>query len=64
MPAGKPAGMPCVQLDEQLRCRLFGLPQRPAVCVSLKPAVDMCGDSPERAMAWLARLDRETRPGR
>ncbi len=24
MPNGKPAGVPCVQLDEQLRCKNFG----------------------------------------
>ncbi|MEN9889340.1 MAG: hypothetical protein RL559_1377, partial [Pseudomonadota bacterium] len=31
MPQGKPAGVPCVQLDAQRRCKLFGLPERPAV---------------------------------
>jgi hypothetical protein len=37
MPGGKPAGIPCVQLDEELRCRLFGRPERPAVCRQLQP---------------------------
>jgi uncharacterized protein len=64
MPQGKPAGVPCVQLDDQLRCRLFGRPERPAVCVSLQPSAQMCGTSPAQALCWLARLDALTAPGR
>lgn len=63
MPQGKPAGVPCVQLDEQLRCRLFGRPERPAVCVSLQPSAAMCGDSPAQALRWLGRLEAMTVPG-
>lgn len=32
MPNGKPANTPCVQLDENLRCKIFGSALRPAVC--------------------------------
>ena len=32
MPNGKPAGVRCVQLDDDNLCKLFGTPQRPAVC--------------------------------
>jgi len=60
MPDGKPAGVPCVQLDEHLRCRLFGRPERPAVCGGLQPQADMCGSSREHAMQYLARLERLT----
>lgn len=62
MPHGKPAGMPCVQLDEQLNCRIFGRPERPACCSGLQPAADMCGDSREHALHWLGDLERATRP--
>ncbi|MEW6100327.1 MAG: YkgJ family cysteine cluster protein [Pseudomonadota bacterium] len=62
MPRGKPADVPCVQLDEALRCRLFGRPERPAVCTSLLPHEDMCGASREQAMRWLGRLEQETMP--
>ncbi|WP_310148481.1 YkgJ family cysteine cluster protein [Luteimonas sp. 3794] len=62
MPHGKPAGVACVQLDAQLRCRLFGRPERPAVCRSLRPAMDMCGDSREAAFATLEELERITTP--
>ena len=62
MPAGKPAGVPCIQLDEQLRCKLFGRPERPAVCASLRPSEGMCGASREQALAGLAQLEQQTRP--
>ena len=63
MPLGKPAGVPCVQLDEQMRCRLFGHPSRPAFCGGLQPSLEMCGDSREDALTWIARLENHTRPG-
>ena len=62
MPQGKPAGVRCVQLDEADRCRLFGRPERPAVCASLQPDEAMCGDSREQAMRWLSGLEAQTRP--
>ncbi|MCL4296019.1 MAG: YkgJ family cysteine cluster protein [Anaerolineae bacterium] len=61
MPQGKPAGVRCVQLTEDNRCRLFGQPERPAVCVRLRPEVEMCGQSAEQALAWLSDLERATR---
>lgn len=57
MPHGKPAGVRCVQLDHANRCRLFGRPERPAVCGGLQPSREMCGDSDVHAMRWLARLE-------
>ncbi|HEY9103588.1 YkgJ family cysteine cluster protein [Chitinimonas sp.] len=60
MPNGKPAGVPCIQLDEDLRCKLFGDPRRPAVCGGLQPEVEMCGSNREQAMHYLGWLERET----
>jgi uncharacterized protein len=60
MPQGKPAGMPCVQLDDAGRCRLFGRPERPRFCASLRPRMDMCGSSRDAAMAYLDELERLT----
>jgi uncharacterized protein len=57
MPQGKPAGMPCVQLDDDYRCRLFGRPERPAFCRSLRPSAEMCGDSRQAALDGLAELE-------
>ena len=64
MPQGKPAGVRCVQLDEANRCRIFGRPERPAVCSGLQPAEEMCGDSREQALRWLGVMEEQTRPGR
>ncbi|HLU79279.1 MAG TPA: YkgJ family cysteine cluster protein [Burkholderiaceae bacterium] len=62
MPEGKPAGVPCIQLDASGRCKLFGLPDRPRVCGSLQPDPDMCGGDRTHALAWLTRLETGTRP--
>ena len=62
MPLGKPAAVACVQLDRQGRCRLFGQPQRPAVCSALRPSQEMCGDNRAQAMRWLTRLENATAP--
>lgn len=62
-PQGKPAGVPCGHLDAALRCELFGSPLRPKVCGSLQPSAEMCGDSREQALVWLAELERSTGPG-
>lgn len=62
MPGGKPAGVPCVQLDDALRCRLFGRPERPACCGGLQPSAEMCGADRPAALLWLARLEDATRP--
>ena len=43
LPKGKPAGVRCVQLDDNNRCLLFGDPRRPTVCSSLRASVEMCG---------------------
>ncbi|MGI6353973.1 MAG: YkgJ family cysteine cluster protein [Lentisphaeria bacterium] len=63
MTGGKPAGVPCIHLDAEFRCGLFGSPERPRVCGSLAAEPEMCGSSREEALAYLARLEAETRPG-
>jgi len=63
MPQGKPAGVPCIQLDAQQRCQIFGRPDRPAVCGQLQPSPEMCRDSREAALQGLAELEALTRPG-
>lgn len=63
MPHGKPAGIPCVQLLPDLRCALFGHPDRPAVCRSLRPSETMCGQNREEALTGLLALEQSTAPG-
>ncbi len=60
MPQGKPAGVRCVQLTADERCLLFGRPERPAVCASLRPSEEMCGGSRAEAYARLTFLERVT----
>ncbi|GAB6039409.1 Fe-S-cluster oxidoreductase [Endothiovibrio diazotrophicus] len=55
MPAGKPAGVPCAQLDAALRCRIFGAAER--------PVADLCGGSAGEAMALIGELERLTANG-
>lgn len=62
MSGGKPAGVRCVQLLPDLRCALFGKPERPAVCASLRPSDTMCGRSREDALAFLTAMELATAP--
>lgn len=61
MPGGKPAGVKCIQLDDNYRCKLFGRPERPAVCSSLVPSAEMCGNSRFEAVNYLDMLEKLTR---
>jgi hypothetical protein len=62
MPNGKPAGVPCAQLLPDMRCAVFGQPERPAFCEGLQASTEMCGTSREVALVWLTQLDRATAP--
>ncbi len=62
MPNGKPAGVRCIQLDETNRCKLFGKPERPAVCRNLKPELAMCGADRDQAMHTLAAWEKASAP--
>lgn len=61
MPDGKPAGVPCVQLDEEFRCRLFGKPERPQVCSAFQAEPQFCGATREQALALMHELELITR---
>jgi hypothetical protein len=62
LPHGKPAGNRCAQLTSDNLCQIFGQPDRPAVCFSLQPSLEMCGTTDAEAYAWLAWLEQITRP--
>lgn len=62
MPHGKAAGVRCVQLTADNRCMLFGMPERPAVCVSLRPQREMCGETAAEALAIIMLLESHTTP--
>jgi len=50
----------CIQLDDANGCKLFGKPERPQVCRSLKPGLAMCGTSRHEALTILAALEKAT----
>lgn len=62
MESGKPAGVRCIQLTADNRCKLFGKGSRPAVCNSLKPSDELCGDNFQEAFSFLAHLEKATKP--
>lgn len=63
MPGGKPANVRCVQLGVDNRCGIFGKPERPAFCGGLQPSEEMCGQTRNEAIHWLAMLEQATVPG-
>lgn len=62
LPAGKAAGVRCPHLTADIACALFGKPERPAVCASLRPQPEMCRDSADEAMETLIRWESLTAP--
>jgi hypothetical protein len=62
LPDGKPAGVRCPHLTGDLRCALFGRPERPRACTGLRPAEEMCGESAAQAMATLVHWEQLTAP--
>jgi hypothetical protein len=51
-----------VQLTDDYRCLLYGMPERPAVCSSFAASVAMCGSSREEALSFLRDLEIATLP--
>lgn len=60
MPAGKPAGVRCVNLDENHRCRVWGTAEYPAVCRGFLAEPMVCGSSREEALVLLTVMERAT----
>ena len=57
MPEGKPAGVRCIHLTDDLKCNIYGSPDRPKVCTNFKPELLICGNSREEAIERLAKLE-------
>ncbi len=60
MPDGKPAGVRCIQLDENNLCKIFGFPERPLLCERFLATEDVCGRSDEEALLLISNLEAET----
>lgn len=57
MARGKPAGVRCVQLDDNHLCRLFGHPSRPRVCRAFDFDIELCGNSRIDALQRIEALE-------
>jgi uncharacterized protein len=60
MPEGKPAGVRCAHLMADLRCGIYGMPGRPAVCASFPAMDEHCGADRDEALVRLGELERVT----
>lgn len=51
-----------MQLLQDYRCALFGKPERPAVCASVRTTEEMCHANRDEALQYLGRLEHATQP--
>ena len=56
MPGGKPAGVRCIHLLEDLRCNIYNTGTKPKVCDDFKAEKDFCGTDQEEALKILFSL--------
>ena len=56
MPEGKPAGVRCIHLLDNLRCSIYKDSSKPKVCSDFKAEPDFCGSDREAAMRILFSL--------
>ncbi len=59
---GKLAGVRCIQLTSDNKCKLIGKSERPTVCNNLQPSREMCGETAMEALSWLNDLEKLTTP--
>lgn len=62
MEKGKAAGVRCIQLTPDNRCRIFGRDERPAVCRNLQASEEMCGSCNTGALVRLTEWELSTQP--
>lgn len=61
MPEGKPAGVPCVNLDpETFLCRIWETPDYPEVCRAFSATRELCGHTREEAHERIRHLEAAT----
>ncbi|MDE1232279.1 YkgJ family cysteine cluster protein [Vibrio aestuarianus] len=57
MENGKPAGVRCIQLNDDNLCKLFGKPERPKVCHQFKACPIICGNTAQEALQNITELE-------
>ncbi|QLE83647.1 YkgJ family cysteine cluster protein [Shewanella sp. Scap07] len=60
MPEGKPAGVRCIQLNEDNLCKIFGQTERPDVCLRFAATEDVCGATNDEAIWLIQSLEAAT----
>jgi Fe-S-cluster containining protein len=58
MPDGKPAGVRCIHLLEDLSCNIYNSGTKPKVCDDFKAEAEFCGSDREEAMRILFSLSK------
>jgi len=58
MPEGKPAGVRCLNLNEDNLCSVYK--NRPEVCAAYTPTREICGNSFKEAKANITLLEHKT----
>lgn len=58
MPNGKPAGVRCVNLDQQNRCMVYEI--RPKVCREFTADPETCGSNFHDALTLIGALEQAT----
>jgi hypothetical protein len=62
MPAGKPAGVVCINLDlGSYRCNIWGTDEYPQLCRDFRPDKTICGESQQEAIQLINQLELSTR---
>ena len=62
MEGGKPAGVRCVNLDENNICRIWNTDEYPPVCRAFTPTAEFCGESDEEAMRNIREIEEASCP--
>jgi len=62
MPDGKPAGVRCIHLNDNMLCNLFGKPERPKVCGNFAAEELICGTTRDEAMTIITNLENGILP--
>jgi uncharacterized protein len=57
MPNGKPAGVKCIQLTDDFKCKILDSPLRPKVCSGFKAEKVICGNNREEALENIRILE-------
>lgn len=60
MPQGKQAGIRCKQLTADNICKIYGMAERPDVCVSYQATKEFCGENRSDALRLLCELEEST----